>query len=729
MVLKQVSCALRSFRSVRAPLITALIASYALSSVPQVQEIYRAMAEEFLGYFLQLVLSLLLLCVVSVGLSLIARELLRELPRPATGVALRRFLPLACAVLPPLGLALGMFFAAWAARIGSPPPETLSKLPELAALISVLDTARIVLYLEAGICTLIIASLLVPRIGFRSYRFQKLLARCGIRIRHIAMFGLVSLLFFSLFSVSGAKLVGPLGIFLLAILGISSFASLLTRAGDRKGLPVLAILILWAFALSFFDLTDNHEVLLSPSDHPRLKRAVDEFQNWYDARKDRKWYQDRNQPYPVFIVAASGGGLYAAQHIATVLSRIQDRCPTFAQHVFAISGVSGGSLGGSLFSSMARKMASNQEHVDCTLGPMAAGGGNFEKAADRFLAHDFLSPVLAAALFPDAVQRFLPAFSARFDRAKAFESSLSTAWSDVFPEAKEDVWTQPFLEQWDPTKAAPALILNATNVEHGYRVALTPFEIIDWSEIGNIVALSNLAEFHALAEIRSPKGSSANKVRDISLAAATSLSARFPWVMPAGRLQFENGPARLVDGGYVENSGSETAFDLLYSLSRFFNRDNRQRESRPPVQFLVIAVTNLQILQKSGSTGLSEALSPIRTMLSTREARAVVSLGNLSRFTEMCGIYGDCGKRVDMVSFMLNLFDYNLPLGWLLAPSTRNIVRLHSGSIDRAGTYLGGNNIDDEDKFARLGAYVSRNDSAACKIAALLEAAQNRSCG
>jgi hypothetical protein len=45
-------------------------------------------------------------------------------------------------------------------------------------------------------------------------------------------------------------------------------------------------------------------------------------------------------------------------------------------------------------------------------------------------------------------------------------------------------------------------------------------------------------------------------------------------------------------------------------------------------------------------------------MLSTREARAVVSPGNLTRFTEMCGIYSDCGKRVDMVSFMLNLFDY-----------------------------------------------------------------------
>ncbi|MCK1441490.1 hypothetical protein IVB43_03620 [Bradyrhizobium sp. 48] len=705
------------------PLVVAIIVAYMLSSVPQVREVYRAMAEDFLAYLPQLVFALPILLMTSVALSLITRELLRAVMPRTENRLLRRVLPLVCAVLPPLGLALGMFFAARETLIGTPPQETLTKLPELAALIRNLSTAANVLYLEAAVFVAVTATLLLPGIGLRAPRVHRIFARHAVRISKVALFGALCMLFFSIFSISGAQLVGPLGVFLLAVIGIVSFGALLTKVGDRIGIPLLSLVILWALALSYFDLTDNHEVTLSPSIHPRLERSVEEFEKWYSAREDRKWYEDRKIPYPVFIVAASGGGLYAAQHAATVLSRMQDRCPNFAQHVFAISGVSGGSLGGAVFSSMAKTMAPNGDHADCNLGMQ--GEGKFEATADRFMSHDFLSPVLAAALFPDAAQRFLPAWSSRFDRARVFEQGISEAWAQS--KTDSDVWSQPFLDHWDPAKSAPALILNFTNVEHGNRVAITPFTIIDWGEVGNIIPLSNLAEFHTLAKIRKGDDSSSDEMRDISLAAAVSLSARFPWIMPAGSFHFQSGSMRMVDGGYVENSGSETAFDLIYALARFYNQDSRLRDGKPPVRFLGIAVTNLQILQHPGGFGLGELLSPIRTMLSTRETRVVVALGNLSRFTELCTTYSECGKRVDLVSFMLNLYDYDLPLGWLLAPSTRDIVRLHSGSVSRAGIYLGGSNIDEKDKFGRLGAYVSDNDGSSCKIAALLDA-KDRNC-
>ena len=726
-MLERTPAVLRTLRIVRAPLIVALGAAYVLSSIPQVREIYRAMAQDFRLFLPQLVLAVPILCAAAIALSLIARELLRAAaPRAANGL-LRRLLPLVCGLLLPFGLAFGLFLAAWETRIGVPPERTLAALPAVGALLSDLRTARTVLYVEAGFIALVAATLLLPNIGFRSSRFRRLVAARSLRIGRIALFGLACLIFFSIFQVSGAQLVGPLGIFLLAIVFFASITALLTKVGDRLRLPLLSLVILWALLVSVFDLTDNHEVALSPSDHPGLERAVKQFEQWYDARKDREWYETRNVPYPVFVVAASGGGLYAAQHVATVLSRLQDQCPNFAQHVFAISGVSGGSLGGALFSSMARTMASNAAQVDCELKPDAAASGPFETMADRFIGNDFLSPVLAAAFFPDAVQRFLPVAWSRVDRAKAFESGLSKVWLETFPQAKDDVWSQPFLQHWDPTKAAPALILNMTNVEHGNRVAATPFAIIDWAEIGNIVSLSNLAEFHDLSRIKS-EGDNREKMRDISLAAATSLSARFPWVMPAGRLEFQSGTMRMVDGGYVENSGTETALDLIYTLSRFYNQNSNLRGNRPPVKFIVLTTTNLQILRSPGSSGLSEILSPIRTMLSTREARAVVSIGHLSRFTELCGVYSECGDRVDAAMFMLNLYDHRLPLGWLLAHSTRSVVRLYSGSAGRAGEFLGGSNIDDADLFSRLGAYASRNDTAACKIASLLDR-KERSCG
>lgn len=711
----------RAVRAARVPLIVALVAAYMLSSVAQVREVYRVMAEDFLVHLPQLIIALPILLMTSIALSLTARELLRAFRAETQSRLLRAWLPLICATLPPVGLALGMFLAAWETSIGEPPKATIEKLPELAALMGNLATAARVLYLEAAICVIVTVLLLLPGVGLRSSRVRNILAARVFRISGLALLGLLCLLFFAFFPISGAQLVGPLGIFLLALIGISSFGALLARISDRTGVPFLGLVILWALMLSYFDFTDNHEVKLSASDHPGLERSVEAFEKWYDERKDKDWYEERNIPYPVFIVAASGGGLYAAQHVSTVLSRIQDRCPNFAQHIFAISGVSGGSLGGAVFSGMAKSMAPNGPHVDCN---PAEQERPFEARADRFMGYDFLSPVLAAAFFPDAVQRFLPAWSSRFDRARAFEQSISNAWVTHLPKLDDELWSRPFLQHWDPTKSAPALILNVTNVEHGNRVAITPFEIIDWGEVGNIVPLSNLAEFHTLAKVRPDK--SPPKMRDIPLAAAVSLSARFPWIMPAGRLGFDGGPARLVDGGYVENSGAETALDLIYSLSRFYEKENNLRGKRPAVHFQGIAITNLQLLQQPGGFSLGELLSPIRTMLSTRETRAVVAFGNFGRFTELCSRYSECGKRVDMVPFMLNLYDYDLPLGWLLAPSTRDKVRLHSGSISRAGTYLGGSNIDEKNRFGRLGAYVADNDTAACKVAALLDATERR---
>ena len=64
------------------------------------------------------------------------------------------------------------------------------------------------------------------------------------------------------------------------------------------------------------------------------------------------FYSAENTKYPVYIIAAEGGGIYAAHHAAVWLSRMQDICPSFAQHIFAISGISGGSVGGSVFAGL-----------------------------------------------------------------------------------------------------------------------------------------------------------------------------------------------------------------------------------------------------------------------------------------------------------------------------------------------------------------------------------------
>jgi hypothetical protein len=74
---------------------------------------------------------------------------------------------------------------------------------------------------------------------------------------------------------------------------------------------------------------------------------------------------------------------------------------------------------------------------------------------------------------------------------------------------------------------------------------------------------------------------------DLKLLTAVSLSARFPWISPAGWLERSSDQAAecesagigdrlyLVDGGYFENSGFETAIELHQRLRSYALANNR----------------------------------------------------------------------------------------------------------------------------------------------------------
>ena len=82
----------------------------------------------------------------------------------------------------------------------------------------------------------------------------------------------------------------------------------------------------------------------------------DSFAHWLKARRSG------NAPFPVFIVTAQGGGIYAASAASSLLATLQDLCPSFARHIFAISAVSGGSVGASVFNAaLAEENASKGE--------------------------------------------------------------------------------------------------------------------------------------------------------------------------------------------------------------------------------------------------------------------------------------------------------------------------------------------------------------------------------
>ena len=241
----------------------------------------------------------------------------------------------------------------------------------------------------------------------------------------IAMIGMA---FFPQASIPVSQWLGSLAIFLLFLCVLLVALSVLQSWSDRQGVPWIFVLLAWMVALAVFDRGATHRAFLvdTPVKGQGLIQVQYALLDWYRERKDKDAYQ--NEPYPVYLIAAEGGGLYAAQFTAKVLARLQDRCPNFAQHVFAISSVSGGSLGASVFSSLAKKYAPNGPWQPCRLGSKV-----FEDKVDKFLHRDFLAPIVARAFFADFLQLFLPhpLIAPQFSRGRALEEAIEHAWADV----------------------------------------------------------------------------------------------------------------------------------------------------------------------------------------------------------------------------------------------------------------------------------------------------------
>src|SRR5262245_28800823 len=222
----------------------------------------------------------------------------------------------------------------------------------------------------------------------------------------------------------------------IAGLFIAFFCTLISQALRWKAfrLPIATVLLGLIIGTALVGTNAHHrvtplqlssEVMLRPALPPQVKERLDQgaqvasqietpgpsvkssfaFVRWVESREDRQQYIGR--PYPAFVVVAEGGGLYAAYHTAMFLARMQDRCANFAQHLFALSGVSGGSLGGAVFSSLAKTLLTNEKHEAGCREPARGRERLFEDLTSLYFSEDLLSPLVGAAVFPDFFQLFL----------------------------------------------------------------------------------------------------------------------------------------------------------------------------------------------------------------------------------------------------------------------------------------------------------------------------------
>ncbi|QHV97888.1 patatin-like phospholipase family protein [Spirosoma endbachense] len=488
-----------------------------------------------------------------------------------------------------------------------------------------------------------------------------------------------------------SRSIGPVAIVFLGLTVQVFVASVLIYLDYLFNTPLTLMIII----LAAFLHNNNHQIrtldhrnYYSKDRYDSLKIA-EHFRRWLDYRIDTTTVKDSvagpDTLYPVYLIAAEGGGVRAAHWTASVLAKLQAMDPRFFRHVFAISGASGGSVGASMFTALYRdSLVFSQDPYYATHQT-----SSLLTQTQSILKNDFLSPLVAAFFAPDLVQKFLPLSINSFDRAQYLEDSFSSAYyQNVNPGGDGPIHfnslDSAFTDLWriKNTYELPALFLNTTRVETGQKGILTHLQIANNPYFTNIIDVQDTIHQH------------------IPYNTAAFISARFPLVTPPATVRQPNDPSEdwssFVDGGYIDNSALETTMAVLSSILNDGNPDDKScpppdaayRKLLSKVKFRVIFIKNSAQSDERNEPqtlkGFYEVTAPAKAFFNSWD-------NNLSSkyFITREYLKGKSSVsnqvQVDPQLYILELDRKNgtIPLGWALSPGANARINDQIKNLDQ----------------------------------------------
>jgi hypothetical protein len=382
------------------------------------------------------------------------------------------------------------------------------------------------------------------------------------------------------------------------------------------------------------------------------------------------------------VVAASGGGILASGWTAKVLAELHARHADFAKQLRVISAVSGGSVGTAHYLA-AHRAGQGPAALSCE-----ALRGVVEDATASSLsvsAYGTAFPDFRRALFPILVDE-------AFDRGRLLEADWRRTANTRNGRSAEAL---DLLAGWGPAikdGSRPAVILNATVMETGERVAITPIASLQssWAgwTLGTPPALVPGRRYHAatLTEFLGEPGG-----HTVDVWTAARLSATFSYVSPAARAAFARrqgdtvverrapgagsaGRLHLIDGGYHDNYGVASALNWLAAALE-------RREPPPGPSFTRIALVEIRARpddipeNEAASEWMSAWFGPLRGLTNSwghAQTAANDSVVNqvIARFRDHQRAHG---RTLEFQSFVFQPAD-NGPLSWHLSRKQKESI-------------------------------------------------------
>jgi hypothetical protein len=419
--------------------------------------------------------------------------------------------------------------------------------------------------------------------------------------------------------------------------------------------PVLPVIALCALTLGWHDCKDSRVVQLTPEPEP-----AEEELSTTGAMRQRFEATIENEP-PNVVVAAEGGGIHAAYRAAMFLARMEQIYPGFYRRIAFTSSVSGGSVGVAIYVAL-----------------LDIGGDGIPRTNPKEMVEktrkvfdqDWMTPLLGRMLATDLFCQLLPwpISHPDTDRSKALTIAIRKSVQKVL--RREDTALDWTLRQ-AYSRGLPCLLFNTSSVQQGDRFVLAPFTIAGVRDLPSYTGVE----------------------QGISVLDAACLSARFPVFLTPGRIPLGCGNERVVDGGYVDNSGLGTASRALAELldvkreSGGYLRARASKGNSLRMQVIAIASSDptltrtKEVIKLPGRIPLVELFSPVITAAMGLLQYNSTSFASIESF--LLGLSKDTVDQKAHLKVASATFEptkfitwdarvANTPLGWSLSAVDRN---------------------------------------------------------
>lgn len=433
-------------------------------------------------------------------------------------------------------------------------------------------------------------------------------------------------------NIDSVQTLGPLTFLLMAVGIIIGAINFIIFLSIKVGFNIYVFIFIFAL---LFGQKENHFVRTIPVQKETLphKKPLSEHLQLFFQQFD----STANYEIPMYFVLANGGASRAAWWTGGLLSHIEANTKlesekSFYQHLFAISSASGGSVGAASFLYQFKAKSTND---------------TIYNSIKKVFEQDLLSPGLSYLLSFDLGRYLFPIAFSSIDR----NIKLEQAFDKAMGIDQEHIPIQ-YLFTNEAYSHAPIFAFNVTRMQDGAPGVVSNLNYTSTRYNNRIDVLSIIHPDSTL-----------------TISSAAFLSARFPYISPAGRINSVSGAVHYyVDGGYFDNSGAGFIQELLIETKAMMDENPAFEKFRNRVKFQVLHIKN----SASGVRNLektlpiqNDLLSPITTIMGAYDMQTNTNDYRLINFVHSQKMNYDTLVLVDEQRF-------RYPMNWVLSEFVMN---------------------------------------------------------